>query len=632
MSEDRHEGRPPLRHRVRRWTTMWGLLRHAGLPIVAAGLALSLLLAVLPLATIVLLGRVLFLLPDVTSRPGGWGELLGVLGLAVAALVVQQGLAPFQAGVVETIGRRVDQRCIDRLLTAALSDAPLALLDDPEVLDVVADARAAFARQSRSPGDAASALVPLVGRYVQLVGASVLVAVVVSPLAGALILATALAIRTGVRGTLGRFGPVWDSLAPLRRRQSYLRDLATTPSITKEVRLLGLLPWLRGRLHDDTMAFLEPQWASSRRLQLWPFVGFSAIGLVGGAAVLVLVALDAATLDLFALGVALQAVLIPMRFGVYFPECDVQTQFGLQSFDALARFEERLASGDAPEAADGDRAVPRGVIRFEDVWFRYRDDAAWVLRGLDVELVPGTSTAIVGLNGAGKTTTIKLLARLYEPTRGRITVDGVDVRDLPLDAWRARLALIFQDYVRLELPAADNVALGAPALRDDDARLREAVAAAGADAVVAGLGDGLGTVLSGGYAGGRDLSGGQWQRIALARALLAVSGGADVLVLDEPTAQLDVRAEAEFFERFLAQGAVDAVAAGRPVTSVVISHRFSTVRPADRIVVVAEGRVVEQGTHDELLALDGRYAELFLLQARRFRTDPLPTPTAGGAL
>lgn len=621
---NRPGSRPTVFARARRWIVLWGLLRHAGPGLVAGGLALSVLVSVLPLASIVLLGRVLALLPGSAEGAAGstWDELLTTFGLAVVALVLQQVLAPYLVGVVEIAARHVDEHCVDRLLTAALSDAPLALLDDPEVLDVVADARAAFARQTHSPGEAAGALIPLVGRYVQLLGAAALVAAVVTPLAGLLILATALAIRSGVRGTLGKFGVMWDDLSPLRRKQSYLLGLATTPAMTKEVRLLGLLPWLRARLRTDTLAWLEPQWAGSRRLQFWPFVGFSAIGLVGGAIVLCMLALDATELDLFALGVAVQAVLVPMRFGVYFPECDVQTQFGLQSFDALERFERRLADGSTTVREEPERSdLPRGVVRFEDVWFRYSADTPWVLRGLDLELVPGTSTAVVGLNGAGKTTTVKLLARLYEPTRGRITVDGVDVRDLPVDVWRRRLALIFQDYARLELSVRDNVALGSPEHRADVPRLRRAMRAAGADEVVARLDDDLDTVLSGGYAGGRDLSGGQWQRIALARALFAVAGGADVLVLDEPTAQLDVRAEAEFFERFLAHGAVEDVACGRPVTSVVISHRFSTVRPADKIVVVAEGRVVEQGNHDELMAVAGRYAELFTLQARRFHDD-----------
>ena len=636
-----------FRERANRWQTMWGLLRHAGLPVVASGFALTLALALLPLVAIVLMGQVLFLLPDAAAQGStgpAWHDLLTTFAYAIGVLVVQQVLAPFQAGLIETVARRVDQRCIDRFMTAALSDAPLELLDDPEVLDLLADARGAFARQFNSPGDAASALIPLVGRYTQLIGASVLLAFVVSPLAGALILATALAIRTGVRGTLSKFGALWNSLAPMRRREAYLRDLATTPAITKEIRLLGLLPWLRKRLREDTMATLELRWAGSRRLQFAPFIGFSAIGLVGGASVLVLLALDAPSLDLFALGVAVQAVLIPMRFGVYFPECDVQTQYGLGSFDALTRFERLLAGTDeaaapatprdvtirddaqsqTPDAPPPVRVLPPGTVRFEDVWFRYSDDDPWVLRGLTLDLVPGTSTAIVGLNGAGKTTTVKLLARILSPSRGRITVDGIDIGSQGADVWRRRLALIFQDYVRLELSVTDNITLGAPHVAADPAVLAEALTtaleAAGAADVVAGLPHGRDTVLSGGYAGGRDLSGGQWQRLVLARALMAVIGGADLLVLDEPTAQLDVRAEAEFFERFLAHGAVERVAQGRLVTSVVISHRFSTVRPADRIIVLSDGAVVEQGTHDELIAAQGRYAELFTLQARRFHT------------
>ena len=610
-----------FRERANRWQTMWGLLRHAGLPVVASGFALTLALALLPLVAIVLMGQVLFLLPDAAAQGStgpAWHDLLTTFAYAIGVLVVQQVLAPFQAGLIETVARRVDQRCIDRFMTAALSDAPLELLDDPGI--------------------------PLVGRYTQLIGASVLLAFVVSPLAGALILATALAIRAGVRGTLSKFGAMWTSLAPMRRREAYLRDLATTPAITKEIRLLGLLPWLRNRLREDTMATLELRWAGSRRLQFAPFIGFSAIGLVGGASVLVLLALDAPSLDLFALGVAVQAVLIPMRFGVYFPECDVQTQYGLGSFDALTRFERLLASTDeagaqatprdvtirddaqsqTPDALPPVRVLPPGTVRFEDVWFRYSDDDPWVLRGLTLDLVPGTSTAIVGLNGAGKTTTVKLLARILSPSRGRITVDGIDIGSQGADVWRRRLALIFQDYVRLELSVTDNITLGAPHVAADPAVLAEALTtaleAAGAADVVAGLSHGRDTVLSGGYAGGRDLSGGQWQRLVLARALMAVIGGADLLVLDEPTAQLDVRAEAEFFERFLAHGAVERVAQGRLVTSVVISHRFSTVRPADRIIVLSDGAVVEQGTHDELIAAQGRYAELFTLQARRFHT------------
>jgi ABC-type multidrug transport system fused ATPase/permease subunit len=249
-------------------------------------------------------------------------------------------------------------------------------------------------------------------------------------------------------------------------------------------------------------------------------------------------------------------------------------------------------------------ALPRQSIRFRDVRFRYPtapEGAPLVLDGFDLEIPAGSSLAIVGQNGAGKTTLAKLLCRLYDPVSGSIEVDGADLRDLDLAAWRARVAAVFQDFVKFELPLRDNVApAGAP-----DSIIQAALADAGAT----GLAN-LDTVLARGYANGTELSGGQWQRIALARALCAVKLGAGVVLLDEPTAQLDVRGEAEIFDRILA--------ATRECTTILISHRFSTVRHADSICVLEHGRVIELGSHDELMALDGRYRTMFDLQAQRF--------------
>ncbi|WP_231500091.1 ATP-binding cassette domain-containing protein [Saccharothrix sp. NRRL B-16314] len=233
-----------------------------------------------------------------------------------------------------------------------------------------------------------------------------------------------------------------------------------------------------------------------------------------------------------------------------------------------------------------------------------------VFDGLDLTIPVGRCTAIVGVNGAGKTTLVKLLARLYEPTSGRITLDGVDIRAYPVDLWRTRLSVIFQDFVRYESSVADNVGLGAVGSLDDRATIREVVDSVGLSDVVARLPLGLDTPLARHLTGGAELSGGQWQRVALARALFALRHGSRVVVLDEPTASLDVRAETGFFEEFagLADGA----------TTLLISHRFSTVRHADLIVVLEHGRVTEQGSHADLVARDGRYAELFRLQADRF--------------
>jgi ABC-type multidrug transport system fused ATPase/permease subunit len=246
--------------------------------------------------------------------------------------------------------------------------------------------------------------------------------------------------------------------------------------------------------------------------------------------------------------------------------------------------------------------MPAHEIRFRDVSFAYpRSDAPPVLEGFDLTIPAGSSLAIVGQNGAGKTTLAKLLCRLYDPQSGTIEIDGVDVRELDLASWRARLTAVFQDFVKFELPLRDNVApRGAP----DDVVLA-ALAEAGAGELAA-----LDTILARGYDGGTDLSGGQWQRVALARALCAVSLGAGVVLLDEPTAQLDVRGEAEIFDRILA--------ATRHCTTILVSHRFSTVRHADRICVLEHGKVVELGTHDELMTRGGRYRTMFDLQAQRF--------------
>jgi len=316
------------------------------------------------------------------------------------------------------------------------------------------------------------------------------------------------------------------------------------------------------------------------------------------------------------LSLAIQAIGIPLRFGVFFPEADVQTQYGMQAHDSMLEIERAAAEGSLGRLRPGGRPageVPSTGIAFEKVSFAYPGSDRNVLDELDLEFPAGTSTAIVGLNGAGKTTLVKLLARLYEPTGGRIAVDGTGLAEFDARSWQRRLAVIYQDYVRYELDAAANIGLGAPERMGDLAALERACEWAGATEVTGALPDGLATVLSSRYSGGVDLSGGQWQRIALARALFAVQGGASVLVLDEPTAQLDVRAEVAFFDRFLelTQG----------LTTVVISHRFSTVRRADHIVVLESGRITEQGSHDELLAMDGRYAELFELQARRFADE-----------
>ncbi|HUP87351.1 MAG TPA: ABC transporter ATP-binding protein [Acidimicrobiales bacterium] len=264
---------------------------------------------------------------------------------------------------------------------------------------------------------------------------------------------------------------------------------------------------------------------------------------------------------------------------------------------------------DISESTRPASGLPTESIRFDDVGFTYPSGGALVYRHLDLTIPAGRSLAIVGRNGVGKTTLVKLLCRLYDPTSGAITVDGRDLRTFDVEAWRERVSVVFQDFVRFELSLRRNVVLDRGSV--DDAELVRLLEVAGAGGLAH-----LDQSLSKAQPGGTDLSGGQWQRVALARALAAVHLGAGVIILDEPTAQLDVRGEAAIFERLLHATA--------GCTTILISHRFSTVRHADRIVVIEDGVVVEQGSHDELMAAAGRYRAMFDLQASRFNDDDVP--------
>jgi ATP-binding cassette subfamily B protein len=252
---------------------------------------------------------------------------------------------------------------------------------------------------------------------------------------------------------------------------------------------------------------------------------------------------------------------------------------------------------------------PNDGIRFERVSFTYPGASEATLREIDLHLQPGSSLALVGENGSGKTTLIKLLTRLYEPSSGRVLFEGLDVREWEETALRSRIGVIFQDFARYQLPVGENVGAGDEPYFDDEPRWREAAAKGRAADFIEQLPQGYKTQLGKWFRDGRELSGGQWQKIALSRAFMRT--GADVLVLDEPTAAMDARAEAEVFEHFRQ------LAAGR--ITILISHRFSTVRMADQIAVLDQGRIIEHGSHAELLARNGHYAQLFNLQARGYQ-------------
>lgn len=632
--------RPALREAWRTWVDtavrprllVVRLLPLAGRGLVAAVLAVDVALGLLPVAFLVATSVVVGQVPAAVAGGTGsvaWDRLVEVFLLATAAFVGQQVLAPVQAALNVRMKRVVDEHTLDSVLGTTLGSVSIAPMEDPAALDELQDVLRPYQRDFATPGEACGGSLALVARYLRLAVLGVLVGVLLHWWAGVAVVVATLVFRYGQRGGLRKYSQIWRDLLPVIRRSTYLHETAVGTGAAKEARVFGLADWLADR-YVETHEEMYGRVARRRReVYLRPYLLYTAVGLALASAVLVAAARAAASgeLALTDLALVLQATMAALLLGEYYVESDVPTQYGMLSVAAKERLEDRVAAAARPTAtltpapattavterpaapAELPPAAPLESVRFEGVGFGYPGSRTLVLDGLELELPAGRSTAVVGVNGAGKTTLVKLLTRLYEPTSGRITVDGVDVADLDPHQWRRRIGVIFQDFLRFELSASDNIAVGAPHLLDPDG-VRAAAERAGVLDVVEALPRGLDTPLSRAYDGGADLSGGQWQRVAIARALYAVHAGARVLVLDEPTSALDVRAEVAFFDRF--------VELTRGVTSLLISHRFSSVRRADRIVVVDRGRVVELGSHDELMDSGGHYARLFRLQAERF--------------
>ncbi len=397
--------------------------------------------------------------------------------------------------------------------------------------------------------------------------------------------------------------------SPERREGDYLRYLGAGADSAKEVKLFGLNAFLSDRFAVLAQRIL----AENTRLSLRRAASGGAFASLGTVAYSVSALVIAArTLngaltvgDLTFLSGAflrLRGLVEGLLLGASQLSSQVQYLDDLFAFFAVAP---RIRSPARPAPVP---SFLRDGIVFEDVGYRYPGAERWAVRHLSLAIPAGQVVALVGENGAGKTTIVKLLSRLYDPTEGRILLDGRDLRDYDLDALRSRVGVIFQDFLRFDFTAGDNIAVGRIEERGDEARVSAAAARSLADTVVARLPAGYGQRLGRRFEDGIDLSGGEWQKVAIARAYMR---DAAVLILDEPTAALDARAEAEVFTRF------GDLAAGR--TAVLISHRFSTVRRADSIVVLAHGRVQEAGSHDDLVKAGGRYAELFELQASGYR-------------
>ncbi len=403
---------------------------------------------------------------------------------------------------------------------------------------------------------------------------------------------------------------------PAMRRAWYLIGVGSKVRDAKETRVFGLADFLAGRYQAEYREAMQQGVSGLVELHRRAVAGFIVV-FAGYAIALSRLAYEAhsGAISLQSLAIILPMLAVTASAGSISFD-DITLTWTLAGLPDVDRLESQLAAGRTELAGAGPVGdMPRSCIRFEAIGFRYPTGGADVLDGLDLELPAGTSTAIVGVNGAGKSTLVSLLSRLRDPSRGRITVDGVDIRELDPTAWqRTPVAIMPQDPARYPFTAYDNIAFGAIEYRDDREGVEQAAQSAGFTDVVASLPNGWQTVLSRELPGGVDLSGGQWQRLALARALFAGRHGARVLVLDEPTAALDIRGEARFYQQFfqITQG----------LTTVVISHRFATVRRAQIICVLDGGRITERGSHDELLALGGTYARMYQVQAQRFSGTP----------
>jgi ATP-binding cassette, subfamily B, bacterial len=572
----------------------FGILPKADRGLAAAWWMALLLRGILPAAFAIAMGVLVAAVQR--GKP-----LAGPLAFAGAIFVLLQVLSPIHQAISSNLGDRTAAWLYDRLTEACVSPPGMGHLEDPTLTSDLTVARDFDLGMTGPP--LSISLDFIASGMVEMIG-GVACAVILARYAwwapillGGAWLATHWLLRESA---------IWrdrntEEVRAAQRDADYAYRLAVDPPASKELRLFGLAGWTidrfiarRTRLHELQYAATRLRerpviWSmllvlSANLLAFWVLASAAAHGRIslGEAVVYVQCAVGVSMIAFGGFSWALDGAAAPVA--------------AVLRLESAMRPAGALRSGDRPAST----LLPAREIHLRDVTFAYPGGAP-VLEHFDLKISAGSSLAIVGQNGAGKTTIAKLLCRLYDPQSGAIEIDGVDLREFDLASWRSRIAAVFQDFIRLELPLRDNVA---PAGAPDDV-----VCAALESAGAANLAT-LDTVLARGYDGGTDLSGGQWQRIALARAVAAVELGAGVVLLDEPTAQLDVRGEAEIFDRLLA--------ATRHCTTILISHRFSTVRHADRICVLEHGRVIEFGTHDELMALAGRYRKMFDMQAQRF--------------
>ena len=588
----------------------FGLLWSASRALAAVVLGWVVLSAVLPTLVVVALGLVVAAVPGAVAHGIGSADgqrlILTLVG-AAAVYAVSLVLDPIGSAVGTAAKARITADTQSRLMTAVCGPVGVSHLENTEVLDRLA--RAEGNLTGFFPGDApvtwagilasrASGILGCVavGFFQWWLGLGLLVMWLV---VRRYVLVAVLRQVTELRG---------QTIA--MRRAWYLIGVGSKVRDAKEVRVFGLADFIADEFGTEYRDAIATGTRGLRDLHRRALLCFAVVfACYVGAMILIALRAHAGGLDLRSLAILLPMLAVTMSAGSISMD-DITLTWTLAGIPDVRRLETELTGPDElrGNAPAGDR--PRTAVRFESVSFRYPSGDQDVLGGLDLELTAGTSTAIVGVNGAGKSTLVSLLSRLRDPSSGRITVDGQDLREFDPVSWQRTVALLPQDPVRYPSTVYDNIAFGAVEHLDDRDGVERVAETAGFAEMVADLPNGWDTVLSRELPGGVDLSGGQWQRLALARALFATRHGARLLVLDEPTAALDIRGEARFYQRFfrITEG----------LTTVVISHRFATVRRADVICVLDGGRITERGGHDELVAAGGTYAQMYRLQASRF--------------
>ena len=618
-----HGAAPPpqpknLRERVGALRNLPPFLRelwHTSPPLLAANLALRVLRALLPVLTLYV-GKLI--IDEVVALVQG-GLVVDALPAAFASgrlddlalfLALEFGLAV----VSDLLGRVVS--LLDALLSEKYTNATsIRLMEHAATLDLEdfedSEMQDRLDRARRQTMGRSALMGQLFGQAQDLVTVASLAAgvIVFAPWLIALLVVALVPAFLGEAHFNAQSYTLNYAWTPERRALDYLRQTGASVESAKEVKIFGLHRFLIERYRELAERFYAANRVLARRRALWGSV-FAALGTLGYYAAYALIAWrtlrgDFSIGDLTFLSGSfrrLRNLIENLLIG--FSQLAGQA---LYLDDLYSFFDVQPEIVSRPGALRFPQPVREG-FRFEAVGFRYPGAQRWAVRELSFELRAGEVLALVGENGAGKTTLVKLLARLYDPDEGRILLDGQDLRDYDLEDLRANIGVIFQDFVRYAFSAADNIAVGRIDAREDRARIEHAAAQSLADAVVERLPNAWEQVLGRRFQDGVELSGGEWQKIAIARAYMR---DAAVLILDEPTAALDARSEFQVFERFKELS--------RGKTAVLISHRFSTVRMADRILVLEGGRIEESGTHEELLAAGRRYAELFELQAAGYR-------------